>query len=275
MKPVKLFEEFLNESKYQGSLYHGGAVDFNKPMYFTNSPIIAQSYGKVTGPYQITFNKFVTLDFSTAEGWWLPEEATQRECKKLGMKPEDFNKYKQFPEVKSIKTDHFVRAAIDKGLDGIIFENIMDAGSHPVKGNKYIRTTNVVSLKPQKSAILLENQLQDQDIFLQRANIDSHYDMVDFFRSHLGDDWDNPKKQESLFKNAKKQIVSTNNIVPNQDYLRIDQVHRNLTKPLRKEPLGVRFPDGRVILYDGHHRVAGEILKGNTQIPMKIIDLTR
>jgi len=272
MKPVKLFEEFLNEAKYTGSLYHGGAVDFNKPMYFTNSLIIAQSYGEVTGPYQITLNKFVTLDYSTAEGWWLPEEATQRECKKFGMKPEDFNKYKQFSEVKSIKTDHFVRAAIDKGFDGIIFENIMDAGSHPVKGNKYIRTTNVVSLKPQKSVILLENQLQDQDIFLQRANIDSHYDMVDFFRSHLDDSWDNPKKQESLFRNAKTQIIHTDSIVPNQDYLRMDQVQRNLNKPLRKEPLGVQFPDGRVILHDGHHRVAAEILKGNTQIRMKIIN---
>jgi len=154
MKKIKLFEQFLNESKYTGSLYHGGDVDFNKPMYFTNSPIIAQSYGKVTGPYQITFNKFVTLDFSTAEGWWLPEEATKSECKKFGMKPEDFNKYKQFPEVKSIKTDHFVRAAIDKGLDGIIFQNIMDAGSHPVKGDKYIRTDNVVALKPKKSVLL-------------------------------------------------------------------------------------------------------------------------
>ncbi len=155
MKPIKLFEEFLNEAKYVGLLYHGGAVDFNKPMYFTNSPIIAQSYGEVTGPYQITLNKFVTLDFSSAEGWWLPEEATQKECKKFGMKPEDFDKYKPNPEIKSIKTDHFVRAAIDKGFDGIIFENIMDAGSHPVKGNKYIRTTNVVALKPQKTVKLI------------------------------------------------------------------------------------------------------------------------
>jgi hypothetical protein len=132
-------------------------------------------------------------------------------------------------------------------------------------------------MKPVKlfEEFLLENQLQDQDIFLQRANIDSHYEMVDFFRQRLGDDWDNPKKQESLFQNARTQIITTKNIVPNQDYLRMDQVQRNLNKPLKKEPLGVRFPDSRVILYDGHHRVAGEILKGNTQIPMKIIDLTR
>jgi methionine synthase II (cobalamin-independent) len=76
-------KDLLKESKYSKLLYHGGDVDFNKPMYFTDSLIIAQSYGKVTGPYQITLNKFVTLDFSSAEGWWLPEDAAKNEVKKF------------------------------------------------------------------------------------------------------------------------------------------------------------------------------------------------
>ena len=150
---IKL-KDLLKESKYSDLLYHGGDVNFNKPMYFTDSLITAQSYGKVTGPYQITLNKFVTLDFTTAEGWWLPEQALKKECQKFGMKPEDFDKYKSNPDIKSIKTDHFVKAAIDKGFDGIIFQNIMDAGSHPVKGNKYIRTNNVAVLNPKNSVKL-------------------------------------------------------------------------------------------------------------------------
>lgn len=154
MTSFKKYEEFLNESESFEQMYHGGDVDFNKPMYFTNSLLIAQSYGNVTGPYQITLKKFVTLDFSTAEGWWLPENAAKNEVKKFGMKPEDFDKYKPNPEIKSIKTDHFVRAAIEKGFDGIVFQNIMDAGSHPVKGNKYIRTNNVVVIQPKKYAKL-------------------------------------------------------------------------------------------------------------------------
>lgn len=152
---LRTYEQFLNESEVFDSMYHGGDVDFNKPMYFTNNLLIAQSYGKVTGPYQITIKRFVTLDFSTAEGWWLPGEDTKKEAKKFGMKPEDFDKYKPNPEIKSIKTDHFVRAAIDKGFDGIIFQNIMDAGSHPVKGNKYIRTNNVVVIEPKKMVKLI------------------------------------------------------------------------------------------------------------------------
>jgi hypothetical protein len=159
---VPIEEESIKESKYPELLYHGGDVNFNKPMYFTDSLLVAQSYGKVTGPYQITLNKFVTLDFSSAEGWWLPEDAVQAECKKFGMKPEDFNKYKPNPDIKSIKTDHFVKAAIDKGFDGIVFENIMDAGSHPVKGNKYIRTTNVVVIHPIKSAKLKKSKDNDK-----------------------------------------------------------------------------------------------------------------
>jgi hypothetical protein len=161
IQPKRIVESFdawmaINEmNTYVDSMYHGGDVDFNKPMYFTNSILIAQSYGKVTGPYQIILKKFITLDFSTAEGWWLPEDAAKNEVKKFGMKLEDFDKYKPEPKIRSIKTDHFVRAAIDKGFDGIIFQNIMDAGSHPVKGNKYIRTNNVVVIQPKKSTKLI------------------------------------------------------------------------------------------------------------------------
>ena len=156
MTTFKKYDDFLNESEKFDLMYHGGDVDFNKPMYFTNSLLIAQSYGKVTGPYEINLKKFVTLDFSSAEGWWLPEMAAKVEAKKFNMSLEDFDKYKPEPAIRSVKTDHFVKAAIDKGFDGIVFQNIMDAGSHPVKGNKYIRTTNVVVIEPKKLAKLIK-----------------------------------------------------------------------------------------------------------------------
>ena len=283
MKPVKLFEQFLNESKYVGSLYHGGDVDFNKPMYFTNSPIIAQSYGKVTGPYQITFNKFVTLDFSTAEGWWLPEEATQRECKKFGMKPEDFNKYKQFPEVKSIKTDHFVRAAIDKGLDGIIFENIMDAGSHPVKGNKYIRTTNVVSLKPQKTVILFEqflNESQKEEAAIQKV-----------MALPKGSLFDDAKRIDGIFKlnnrpwseivqiweqnesKAKPKTINPNEIQITQRNVQSNKVKEMIFRDTKVKTINViQFPEGPVI-YDGHHRLTKAWALGETKLKVNYIKL--
>lgn len=88
------------------------------------------------------FKNPVSIDFSSAEGWWLLEESAKNEVKKLGMKLEDFDKYRE--HTKSIKTDHFVQETKYKGFDGVIFKNIMDAGSYPVKGVKYIRATNVV-----------------------------------------------------------------------------------------------------------------------------------
>jgi len=131
-------------------LFHGGDIDFNKPMYFSDNELVARSYGNVSN-YKIELMNPVLLDFSAAEGWWLPEISAKEEVKKLGMKLEDFDKYKDNKEIRSVKTDHFIKAAKEKGFDGVIFKNIMDAGSLPVKGDKFIRTTNVAVIYPKKS----------------------------------------------------------------------------------------------------------------------------
>ena len=117
-----------------------------------------------------------------------------------------------------------------------------------------------------------ENQLDKENIFKQKQTLDTYLAMRDFFRSKLGDLHDNVKKQEKLFDKAKTQTISVDDIIPNQDYLKMDQVRRNIDKPLEKKPLGVKFADGNVILFDGHHRIAGEILKGITEVEIKILD---
>lgn len=151
----QILNEMLNEGKNTFNLmYHGGKVDFSKPVYFSDNKIVAQSYGELTGPYKISFRKPLILDFSKADGWWLPANAAEHEVKKLGMTLEDFVAYRDHKNVISVKTDHFVRAAKDKGFDGVVFENIEDPGSLPVKGNKYVRTTNVVALQPNSSVKL-------------------------------------------------------------------------------------------------------------------------
>ena len=144
--------EYLNENKkiIFDDLYHGGEVDFNKPMYFT-SEFITSTYGKVSGPYTLNINNYIIIDFTNAEGWWLSPEFAQIEAKKLDMVLVDFNKYKDFTDIASIKTDHFVKASLERGFDGIIFKNIMDSGSLQVKGNKWIRHDNIVASNPKKS----------------------------------------------------------------------------------------------------------------------------
>jgi hypothetical protein len=150
-KRIPNIDEFINESKTEKftPVFHGGQLDFSKPIYFNDKKIIAMSYGEVTCEYAVTLNKYVSIDFSSAEGWWLPEQNAVIQSKKLGMTIEDFDKYKEHKNIRDVKTDHFVRAALERGYDGIVFENIMDAGSLPIKG-KYIRSTDIVVLYPNK-----------------------------------------------------------------------------------------------------------------------------
>jgi len=155
VKNLPTFEEFsINEEKHTYyPMYHGGVMDFSKPIYFSDSELIASTYGKVSGPYKIILEKLVVIDFSSAEGWWLPEKSAKKEVKKFGMELEDFDKYKEHNNIRSIKTDHFVQAAKDKNFDGVVFENIMDAGSLPVKADKYIRTTNIAVINTKYTII--------------------------------------------------------------------------------------------------------------------------
>lgn len=155
IKRIPTFDEFLNESSKTTfyPMYHGGELDFSKPIYFNDERIIAQSYGKVDHEYKLVLKNVVVIDFSDAEGWWLPEKSAKIQAKKMNMTLDDFDKYKDYKEIRDVKTDHFVRAALDKGYDGIIFKNIMDAGSLPIKGNKWIRSMDIVVLKPNNSNI--------------------------------------------------------------------------------------------------------------------------
>lgn len=118
---------------------------------------------------------------------------------------------------------------------------------------------------------LIENQLDKEMIFKRKQTMDTYLDMRDFFMSKLGDDFDNITKQEKLFDKAKTQTINVNDIIPNQDYLRMDQVRKYQNKTLKK-PLGVKFPDGSVILFDGHHRIASEIIKGAQEVEMRILN---
>ena len=119
---------------------------------------------------------------------------------------------------------------------------------------------------------LKENQLDKENIFKRKPTIDTYLDMRDFFRSKLGDDYDNIAKQEKLFDTAKTQTINVNDIIPNQDYLSMDRVRRNQSMASNKKPLGVKFSDGSVVLFDGHHRIASEIIKGANEVKMKILN---
>lgn len=155
-------DTFINETKQSNvtfhNMYHGGKVDLNKPIYFTNE-LIASTYGDVSGPYTITLKKPLKVDFSDMDGWWLSGEGLETFLKKINTNLNYFNNYSaklglgkdHIEKIKAIKTDHIIMYAKDKGYDGVVFKNIMDSGSLPIKGNKWVRNTNIVVIDPKKT----------------------------------------------------------------------------------------------------------------------------
>ena len=116
----------------------------------------------------------------------------------------------------------------------------------------------------------LNESLDPSSVFKKNQTVDSHLDLRDFFREKLGEkDEDNKEKKTKLFDKAKEVTVNINNIIPNQDYLDQDQVSK-YRKIKGELPLGVMFGKD-VILFDGHHRVAAEILNGTKQIKMLVL----
>lgn len=116
----------------------------------------------------------------------------------------------------------------------------------------------------------LNESLDLSAIFKKKQTTDSYLDMRDFFRKRLGErDEENLEKRKGLFDKAKETTVSVNNIIPNQDYLNKDVISK-YQKSQSKPALGVMFGKD-VVLFDGHHRVAADILNGATEIKMLIL----
>lgn len=76
-------------------------------------------------------------------------------------------------------------------------------------------------------------------------------------------------KKESL--NAPIIEVNVTDIYPTQEILNFRKIIEFLLMNIEAEPIAVR-KDGKVILWDGHHRAIAEILRGKTKIKMRLIE---
>lgn len=83
----------------------------------------------------------------------------------------------------------------------------------------------------------------------------------------------------AMEKLAKPASVDVKNIYPVQTYLNKETVVDYMTNPQRKSAerglgiTGYRLPNGKVILDDGHHRVAAAILKGKKSVNVNVVDV--
>lgn len=83
-------------------------------------------------------------------------------------------------------------------------------------------------------------------------------------------------KRKNLWEGVKSTNIKIENIVPSQDYLNPDIVKKYLKEENKEIPLGISikgkdWESNKIILFDGHHRVAADILKGKKEIPIKLI----
>ena len=124
---------------------------------------------------------------------------------------------------------------------------------------------------------LYENWLNEDNtkllnVFKQKMTTDSYLDMKNFWRSELGyDEEDNLNLKVKAFDKSKTLSIDINQIVPNQDYLNSITVNLYSKNKKTEIPTGVQFKNGNVIVFDGHHRIASQIINGDKSINMKIL----
>lgn len=96
------------------------------------------------------------------------------------------------------------------------------------------------------------------------------------------DIWDiNVTKLNAVLKdNSKAAVVEVKDIYPMQNYLNKNRVAEYMSSPSKNlsdrklNITGYRLPNGKVILDDGHHRVAASIVNGDKSVTMQVIDVS-
>lgn len=96
-----------------------------------------------------------------------------------------------------------------------------------------------------------------------------------------GDEYDinMSKLSDELKRRSVDAEVDIKDIYPIQNYLNKTQVARYMQNPERNlsdrglSITGYRLPNGKVILDDGHHRVAASIINGERTVKMKVVNV--
>lgn len=85
----------------------------------------------------------------------------------------------------------------------------------------------------------------------------------------------NLNKIKNLWDNSKVEEINIENIIPSQNYINKTQLKKYINEEENSSDkiYGIRANENsdKVILWNGHHRVASSILKGDKNIKMNII----
>lgn len=189
---------------------------------------------------------------------------------------------------RSLENDFSIEKALD-ALDIIKGKKAQIGEIREWKGGKYRRTSEgweriregKESQTPTNSFSVndLPQDLSTDNVFKMPLTSKTKKDITDFFIKRFGvkEAYQVPLSQRNkLWDEGEIKNVSVNDIVPSQSFLDRDIVKQKLKNSSNEVPLGISlsFKDGKsdkIILYDGHHRVAADILRGKKTLPIKVI----
>ena len=137
-----------------------------------------------------------------------------------------------------------------------------------------------VWVKEQKEIPLADHNgiIHPDKIFHNKVKQQTIEDLTSFFKKKLkvGKEQNIPlEKRKDLWDGSRIKDVEVKNIVPCQDYINNDVLNKYIKDRGGDIPLGVKVPKSKkVILFDGHHRVASDILNGEKISKMDLVNGT-
>lgn len=181
-------------------------------------------------------------------------------------------------EKKSSKINSFFKDSVNKGTVEVDYDKELDETFCYITFKDKDIDKNSINKKLSDITI--------NKIFKNSVREDTKKDLTKFFLQAFNkkEKYQIPLDSRSkLWNEGKIENVKIEDIVPSQDYLNKDVIEEKLkNKDKNEEPLGISLyfnnPDNnkieknkKVILFDGHHRIAADILEGKKEIKMKLI----
>lgn len=127
--------------------------------------------------------------------------------------------------------------------------------------------------------------IHPNDIFLNKVTQKTIDDLSRFFMARFGvknkqdinlskrkELWDEVNYEKHLGKKPEIKDVKIENIIPSQNYINKTTLGEYVNSNSNKIPLGVSVPNSdKIVLFDGHHTVASDIINGKNTSKISII----
>lgn len=155
------------------------------------------------------------------------------------------------------------------------YSNLIKAFSHKYLrkeadgkgGYKYIYDKTLVSHKWGDDDVISPN-----NIFSNKVQQKTKNDITTFFIKNFNVKSSHKvplDKRKGLWSRGEIKKINISDVVPSQDYINISSLREDREK---ETPLGISIPNSnKIVVFDGHHRIAKKIIDGEEYIEIKTI----